>query len=179
MLADLAAGASPETGALALLQQHLRAYVARVFADADPDDVVQAVIVRLLTRSGRFDAEIENPWGYVVSATRYAALDTIRARRRRRELPLESTGEGSAPEDHVASLLDRDATHSAVVTALRALIAEGDDMTVPIITTWLDIADELGRAPSTREVAPRAGVSHTRVAQALKRFRATVADHLN
>jgi len=40
----------------------------------------------------------------------------------------------------------------------------------------LDYAEEHGVAPSTRELAPLLGVSHTSVAKALARFRALLAE---
>jgi DNA-directed RNA polymerase specialized sigma24 family protein len=76
------------------------------------------------------------------------------------------------------SSIERDATHAAVVAALRAHVQANDERTVTIITKWLDAADELGRAPSTREVAELTGVSHTTVAQALHRFREALAREL-
>jgi DNA-directed RNA polymerase specialized sigma24 family protein len=164
---------------LAIVLEQLRRYVARTFPDLDADDVVQSTITRLLGRSEPLRvSEIENAWGYLLVTTRYAAIDAIRARRRRSEVQLEGVPERPSPDDAIAALIDRQATHAAVLVALRTLIAEGDALTVPIITTWLDVADELGRSPSTREVAPRAGVSHTTVATALRRFRAVVAKSL-
>jgi precorrin-6B methylase 2 len=140
---------------------------------------VQSTVARLLERSERVArADIENPWGYLVGATRYAALDAIRAQKRRREVGIDAAPEQSAPEDPVAALIDRSATREAVVEALRRHIDAGDAIVVTVVTVWLDMADATGRAPSTREVATRAGVSHTRVALALREFRAAVAEVL-
>jgi RNA polymerase sigma factor (sigma-70 family) len=174
VLADLRKGADPDARALTIVLLQLRHHIARLFPDLDADDVVQATMIRLLGRSGHLEAEIENAWAYLFGAARYSAIDAIRLRNRRREVRLDvSAAENAASsDDYVAALIDRDATHSMVLAALRAGIDAGDDITVPIITKWLDIADELGRAPSTREAAARVGVSHTTVAQALKRFRA-------
>jgi hypothetical protein len=130
-------------------------------------------MIRLLRRSEGLETKVENAWGYLLKATRNSAIDAIRAQTRRREVPVEALGEdASSPDDAVAALIDRDATHATVLAAMRVGIDAGDEITVPSITKWLDIADKLGRAPSTREVASRVGVSHTTVAQALKRFRA-------
>jgi RNA polymerase sigma factor (sigma-70 family) len=160
-----------------MVMSQLQRYVRRSFPVLDPEDVVQATITRLWTRPEPFRvAQIDNAWGYLVVATRYAAIDALRTRKRQGEVLLEHPPERASAEDDIAALIDRHASHAAVVGAFRALIATGDVATVPIITTWLDLADELGRPPSTREVAPRAGVSHTRVAQALQRFRAALLD---
>ena len=131
-------------------------------------------MVRLLERPERLrEAEVENSWAYLVAATRNAAIDAVRARQRRRALTLKALSHAPrSADDAVAALLDRDATHSAVLAAMRRAIEAGDASTVRIITEWLNIADQLERAPSTREVAVRAGVSHTTVATALKRFTA-------
>jgi DNA-directed RNA polymerase specialized sigma24 family protein len=151
---------------------HLRLYVARVFPDLDPDDVVQGTLTRLLERSERLaSTPVEHAWGYLLGATRNAAIDAIRSRRRQRQVPLDAVAEPASSEDAIAQLIDRDASRSAVVESLRTYVDAGDKLTVRIITVWLDVADELGRAPSTREVAARAGVSHTSVATALTRFR--------
>jgi DNA-directed RNA polymerase specialized sigma24 family protein len=131
-----------------------------------------------MSRSERLrDVQAESAWSYLLAAARNSALDAIRTRKRRQEVQVDVLPDQTqSADDAVAGLIDRDATNARVLAALRAGIEAGDDLTVPIITTWLDLADELDRAPSTREVASRAGVSHTTVAQALKRFRAVLQE---
>lgn len=176
---DLAAGRDPDQGSLTTIMVRLRGHIERVFPDLDAEEIVQSTIARLVTRSDQLaDADIANPWGYLVGSTRNAAHDAIRARKRRREVQLDALHERATPDDAVAALIERDASHTAVVVALRSHVEAGDALTIRVITTWLDVADELGRAPSTREVASAAGVSHTTVAQALKRFRAALPERL-
>ena len=179
LLDDLTAGREADPRALAIVIPELTRTVRRIFPDIDADDVVQSTIARLLHRPERIAAdEIENPWGYLVGAARNAAIDAIRKRKRRREVEIDAVPDSAAPEDSVAELVERNATHAAVVAAMRELVDAGDDFVVPIVTKWLDVADELGRAPSTRQVAARTDVSHTSVATALRRFRDTLARHL-
>ncbi len=177
MLADLGAGREPDSRALATVDEALRAYARRVFRDLDADDVVQNMLTRLVQNKERLaGADIDSAWAYLIGATRNAALDAIRARSRRPEAGSDTLPEQAAPEDAIAALVDRNATHAAVVHAQKTLIEAGDDLVVPIITVWLDLADALGEAPSTREVAGHTGVSHTTVADALKRFRRTLEE---
>jgi hypothetical protein len=106
--------------------------------------------------------------------TRFAALDVVRAQQRERRAHAalrEGELPESEPQDNIAALLDSSATEDAVRAAMRTAIARGDALTARTVTTWLDMADLLGRAPSTREVAEKAQISHTSVATALKRFR--------
>jgi RNA polymerase sigma factor (sigma-70 family) len=156
----------------------LRRWVTRVFPALDADEIVQSTMLRLLGRSRRLaPEEIASAWGYVVTAARFAALDAIRARGRRTELPLDDIAElPGADDDHLAALLDRTATDAAVVAAMRIAIERRDKGIITIITSWLDLADVLARPPSTREVAARVGVSHTTVAATLRRFRALLAE---
>jgi RNA polymerase sigma factor (sigma-70 family) len=175
VVADLTTGRRPDQGALATVALHLRRYVQNVFRELDPDDIVQTTLIRLLARpDGLARTEIDNEWAYLVGATRNTALDALRARQRRQEVALDAAPERPEPDDPIAAMLDRDASRTTVVDAMRQLLAEGDDQTVRIITTWLDMADELGVAPSTRDAAKRIGVSHTSVATALKRFREAI-----
>lgn len=70
----------------------------RVTGDADDaDDVVQTVFLRLARRGGGSDA-LDNPAGYLRRAAVNAALDLVRGRRRRDDVPLDA-----APADAVAS----------------------------------------------------------------------------
>ena len=137
-------------------------------------------MVRLLDRPvPAHGAEIVNAWAYLVAATRNAAVDALRTRQRQRALTLRALSDVPRfPDDAVAALLDRDATHAAVLAAIKRGIEDRDPSTVRIITIWLDLADELQRAPSTREVAVRAGVSHTTVATALKRFKTLLSENM-
>lgn len=176
MLGDLAAGKEPRPSDIAWVRDRLIRYVAHTFPDLDADDVVQTAIVRLLSRRAGRGTEIRNPEGYVLFVARNAAIDLIRARRRRREVELDAAGDTASEEDSIARLLERHATRAAVVDGMRTLIAADDQRTIRIITAWLDMAEELGRGPSTREVERRVGVSHATVAKALKRFRALLSE---
>jgi DNA-directed RNA polymerase specialized sigma24 family protein len=127
VIADLAAGREPDAAALAIVMFHLRLLVRRLFPDLDADDIVQATVARLLAKSGQLTAsEIRSPWGYLVGATRNGAIDAIRARKRRREVHLDALPDEVASENAVASLIERDATHAAVVAALRVHIQAND-----------------------------------------------------
>jgi DNA-directed RNA polymerase specialized sigma24 family protein len=179
LLERLAAGREPEGADLALVGQELHRWARRVFPDLDADDVSQSTMARLLKAAKLSKLPpadgIGNPWAYLLGSARYAALDEIRVRRRRPEINIDELPERPAPEDAIASLLDQAASQQTVIDALRACVSVGDEMTVRIIVAWLDLAQELGHAPVTREAAERAGVSHTSVATALKTFRKAVS----
>ena len=81
----------------------------------------------------------------------------------------------SAQDDAVAQLLEQTITARAVEHALRAANSADDVVTVRVVSTWLELAETTRRPPSSREVARRAGVSHTSVNRALQRFRRYVA----
>jgi DNA-directed RNA polymerase specialized sigma24 family protein len=171
---SLISGTEPDPRALETVIIHLRIYVARFFPSVDPDDVVQGTLTRLLERSGRIEP-VENAWAYLAGATRNAAIDALRARTRRRQIPLDEAPEPLSTDESLAQLIERDATHASIVESLRAGVVAGDELLVRVVTAWLDFADEFERAPTTREIAPRVGVSHTSVAQALGRFRRILA----
>lgn len=177
LLRALTDGREPAADDFVLVTAELRRNARRVFPDLDADDVVQATMARLLkARQNAQGNEIDNAWAYLLGSTRYAALDEIRVRRRRREMADESVPEMASPDDPVASLLDQAASQQAVIAALSVLVDAGDATTIQIITAWLDLAEELGRAPSTREAAAHARVSHTSVATALRTFKETLAE---
>jgi predicted AAA+ superfamily ATPase len=71
---------------------------------------------------------------------------------------------------------DRNAAAATIVAALRAQIAANDVQPVRIVTEWLDLAEELGQPPSSREVAARAEVSHASVNRALMAFRDAISE---
>ena len=145
VLEDLRTGADPDAQALAIVMRQMRRHAAAVFPGLDADDIVQSTIMRLLARSRHLTGtRIDNAWAYIMGATRYAALDAIRAQRRRREVALDAVSDSQSPDDAVAALLDRAATNAAVVAAFRNRIAAGDDVTVLIMTAWLDMAEAMG-----------------------------------
>lgn len=146
------------------------------FAENDAADSAQDAIVSLLELAGpgeRAGQEIRNPAAYLTWLARNRAID--RFRRRDFETPEDLERRGDAPrgddDERIAALLDRAASAAAIEDAMRAALDAQDTLAVRVVTVWLDTAQALGKAPSSREVAQRAGVSHTSVNQALRRFR--------
>jgi hypothetical protein len=163
----LAAGDAPDRRALTIVTDAMRQYGQRQFPDADVDDLVQASLVDLVMSR----AEPPNALAYLLAATRNAGINAQRIQGR--EAALRPTTD---LEDHPASyrldrLLEHMATAEELERALRVLVDTDDSLTVRIIVTWLELAEELGRPPSIRELATDAGVSDTLVASALDTFR--------
>jgi RNA polymerase sigma factor (sigma-70 family) len=144
----------------------------------DADDLAQDLLVRLLeqSRSGRA-AEIQRPGAFLWVVARNAAMDRVRRARRAPE-PSDAPETQPSDDDAIARLLDRAASSAAVTAALRAAVAAEDHVVVRVVAAWLDRAGELGEPPTSREIAPLAGVSHTTVNHALARFRAYLAPEL-
>lgn len=169
MLSVLAHAGDPLPDALATVQREIRAFARRKFPRLDPDDVAQATLCNLV----RCKPNPDNPVAYVRKVAGNAAIDLARKQPSTVELDEAWMGTG-AEDDRLAALLDSDATHAVVTAALEIHVKAGHDRLVRTVTVWLDLAEELGRAPSSREVEPLAGCSHTVVAQGLQRFRATL-----
>ena len=121
-----AARAASTTRLAALYREHHRmAFKAawRVTGDAqDAEDVLQTVFLRL-AREG-LPAKLDNPAAYLNRAATNAALDVVRARKRRKVIPLEAphAADGSERPRHAAEEVaatatdgapDRDAAHGA------------------------------------------------------------------
>jgi hypothetical protein len=81
-----------------------------------------------------------------------------------------------ADGEWVFRLLDRQATRSIVVEALRRCRLNGDRTTVRVVRAWIRLAEGDGDEPSARAVAEIAGVSHPTVGACLERFRAEIAE---
>lgn len=77
----------------------------------------------------------------------------------------------SDEDDAIARLLESTATAATLSSALRAAATAGDTALVDVVAAWLDLAQELGYAPSSRQVAAEAVTSHTAVNVALRRLR--------
>lgn len=100
------------------------------------------------------------------------ALDQLRSAwvQRAEPVPIELL-ELQADDDAIAALLSREASAQLVDDAMRTAAQRGDHLVVRCVAAWLDLAECSGAPPSSREVAARASVSHTSVANALARFR--------
>jgi DNA-directed RNA polymerase specialized sigma24 family protein len=151
---------------------------SHVAEHVDADDLAQDLLMRILelARDGRGE-RIERPGAFLWVMARNAAMDRVRRARHGPRLSDAPEGPPDRPadDDAIARLLDRDASSEAVERALRAAVAGEDHLTVRVVAAWLDLAEERGEPPSSRDVAPRAGVSHTTVNHALARFRGYLA----
>lgn len=143
-------------------------------SEADAADGAQEVALSVIAL-GRKTTEIRNPAAYLTRLAQNRAVDELR-RSRRRDLTLTSATELPSDDDAIAALLEASATADAIRRAMRAAVEAEDHLALRVVSTWLDAADELGDAPPSREVARRAGVSHTSVNRALKRFRSYFPD---
>lgn len=170
MVTRVAAGLEPDQQAMTIVRRELLSVVATSFPLVDAEDVVQNALSRLV----RTPPESVNAWAYLRNIARDEATRTLRSRAQATGFPPQEDVvdlEASEQEDR---LLERDAAAATVLAALRVHIG-ADLPTTKIVTTWLSLAEELGRAPSTREVGAAASVSHTSVAQALSTFRDAIA----
>jgi DNA-directed RNA polymerase specialized sigma24 family protein len=167
--------AAPDSGDLRVVVAALARFLAgwRLTRE-DAEELAQEVIVQTLTLQRQRALVIDRPGAYLFSAVRNRALDRLRHERRGQAVVarLEGGARYSDDDDAVAALLERTATAEAVEFAMRAAGAADDRVAIRVVASWLELAEELGREPTSREVAPVAGVSHTSVNQALRRFRA-------
>lgn len=179
LFASLSAGTTTETGSKDL--QTVAGWLGRLLSrsyrlsEFEAEEIAQEVIVKVLevARSpGDRLEEIRNPGAYLAQLARNKAIDHIR-RRARGDVELSDELSEVLPshDDEIAALLDASANAVLVRAAMRAASEAQDHLTQRVISTWLDIADELGEVPTSRDVAKRAKVSHTSVNQALKRFK--------
>lgn len=140
----------------------------------EAEETAQDVMLKVLELAhepGALD-EIANPPAFLMRLARNRAIDRLR-RSSREDVELSPELASAVPghDDAIAALLDATATAASVQDAMRAADAAEDHSTLEIVRLWLDMADELDTSPTSREVADRAGVSHTSVNSALKRFR--------
>jgi DNA-directed RNA polymerase specialized sigma24 family protein len=151
------------------------------FVESDAGDAAQDAIVSLLEAAGGEDSPVDrirNPAAYLTWLARNRAIDRLRGRAY--EAPADFEEHPHAPhgrdDERIAALLDRSATASVIEAAMRTALEAHDGLAVRVVTAWLDTAEALGKPPSSREVAKRAGVSHTSVNAALRRFRSYFPD---
>jgi hypothetical protein len=143
----------------------------------DPDDAASEALTRFVeaAHEGRVDRALR-PAAYLTRIARNAAIDRLR-HEAFVDVVAEPVAAGTATaspmadEDAIVRLLDSDATCELVSEGIGAANRAGDHTVVRIVTWWVDMAQSLSRAPTSREVGIRAGVSHTTVREALTRFR--------
>jgi RNA polymerase sigma factor (sigma-70 family) len=153
----------------------LRGYMRRYgLSEDEADDASQEVALKLMSLGDALH-DIDNPAAYLTRLARNHAIDELRRQGRRSsanvELSPRLANQIPAGDDAIAALLAESATAQVIRHAMRGAIDAQDHLVLRIVSTWLDIADEIGDAPASRLVAERVGVSHTSVNQALKRFR--------
>jgi RNA polymerase sigma factor (sigma-70 family) len=145
------------------------------FPENDAADAAQDAILSLLEVASGDEGsrEIRNPAAYLTWLARNRALDRLRRRDFEKAADFEEAVDASrgGDDERIAALFDRAASSAAIEHALRTALDAQDELAVRVVTVWLDIAAEVGKAPSSRQVAQRTGVSHTSVNQSLRRFR--------
>jgi DNA-directed RNA polymerase specialized sigma24 family protein len=164
------AGGEIAPDAVDVVLNSLTTTVVRHGVDADEaSDIAAEAVTRLLELVDRDEIDARGGAGLVTVIAQRLAID--RRRRLGRHAAPERMVEQGAEDDRIVALLERGADAASVARGLRAAFDAGDLEVVRIIRLWLDLAETIGRAPSTRESAESFGVSHMSVARALQRFR--------
>lgn len=157
-------------------------------ASHDADELASDTVAFFYERAADPAMKIEEPCAYLFTMVRHRVHDVGRRTQRRRtrddllrdEIP-DSSGARprarrrrrvySSEDDAIARLYDQLMSAQLIEDALRAAAAADDRLVMRVIEVWLTLSGQLGHAPSSREVEAVAGVSHTSVQTALRRFR--------
>ena len=162
--------------ALAALQRHLRHRFPGMGRE-DLTDAVNESVARLAatahTGRVRDTAAGGRPGGYLLRTAENLLIDQLRSARWAREQPIphEVIAELVLTDDETTHALDRRATTDMVRRAMSEVQAGGDATLFRIATYLLDTVQRTGRVPSNRRTAAACGVSHTTVAEALRKLR--------
>ncbi|MER6843446.1 sigma factor [Streptomyces platensis] len=157
----------------AVIRRGLLAFLAAHAGDLtnwERQEVVDEAITRMAqaVQSDRVDPQ-RSPAGYLLTITRHVLVDRYRRSVNASGSYVQPSTE--ADDDAVVQLLDRLATAALVRAALRRTVQRRDWTTVNVVAAWLDLAAELVRNPTSREVSAQVGVSKTAVSDSLERFR--------
>lgn len=167
--AELARGQSrPHSSDYERVRSGLIRLLLAGFGALGPDEIVDIAddtLERLMLESRRQGGALENPAGWISTVGANRARDRFRGGD-----SLPEVAADTIPDDESTRLLERIGTADHVDSAILAAIDAGDDACVQIVTSWVDLADETGEAPSSRAVAEVCGYSHTAVQKALGRF---------
>lgn len=144
----------------------------------DAQDVVAGVLADTIGTVSRAGADkLRQPGAFLFWKTRNRVLDRLRQANQHPTEPLdnESLERGhrwySEDDTAIVRLLEREASTELIDAAMRAALAANDDQVARVVAVWLGLAEELGREPTSREVAHIAETSHTAVRNALQRFK--------
>lgn len=161
---------SDDVAAIALALTRL--LVARFPRLRDPEDVASEAVARFIEAAQAQRVDVRGrPAAYLTRIAINMAIDRLRRDGREELVPEVSSVEPAADEEAIVRLLDSEATCRLVSEGIDAANRAGDHTVVLIVTHWIDLAHELSRAPTSREVEDRTGVSHSAVLAALARFR--------
>lgn len=170
VFASLVDGQRQRSEDLNEVRRALQALLMRYrLSETDAQDGAQEILASIFAH-GPTVVNVHNPAAYLTRLARNRAIDEFR-RSRRQDVSMPDEFVDMAEDDRTSALLDASVTAANVERALNAAHAAGDQIGVRIVGTWLDLAQKNGVEPSSREVGRGAGVSHTSVNQALKRFR--------
>ena len=154
-----------------LLSQRVKA------ENREPQDIAQEAMTRFLRAvgAGRVDPD-HSPAGYLLTIAMNVVRDDIRTATPPTVVLTEGTPVPLTDIDHVTQLLDRIASADSVRRGLERAYENRDRMVLDVVRAWLDLAYQLGEAPSSRVVAEEVGVSKSTVANVLSRFKGYLAE---
>jgi hypothetical protein len=178
VVSALAERRQPPAEALGALYTEMLDRARRASARGEHEDIVAAVLERIVREAQAGRIEPHAAGGYVARAVKNEAIDAHRrqttAGGSERLVPLEEAPAllTAGDDEALVRLLDEHAARSEVIAGLRRAFADERRTVVHVVAEWLDLAERTGRAPASREVADGLGLSHTAVNQALAEFRA-------
>lgn len=174
---------SPSTQEVRALLTWLVAVLRGRFRDlpeTDLEEISLDAIVKFgdTARRGKVDTS-RNPSGYLVRIALNAAVDRLRRGRRIALIDpadLVDVAGHYVTDDEIVARLDARADARLVRRALSTAHEAGDTTLVRVVTYLLDEIEQTGGVPSNRAAAEALGLSHTGVANALRRYRDLI-DH--
>jgi DNA-directed RNA polymerase specialized sigma24 family protein len=151
---------------LAVLQRATLAAFPSLGRD-ETAEITDAAVVQFVAAltNGRVDM-MRSPAAYLTRMARNLAIDRLRA-----VVPAPLDEQDVVADDPIPELIDAQAYREALRAAMRRARDAGDHTVTRVILVWRLLHEELGRAPSGREVAVRARLSHTAVQNTLRRAR--------
>jgi DNA-directed RNA polymerase specialized sigma24 family protein len=174
---SLLSGASPSSDDFNALRGMVIGYLRAAWpslSESDAEDAADEALVRVLVRQREHPGqgqETRNGLGYVLRTARNLQVDRFRRRREHPDGVLHERTEGPGMEDReILRLIDNAASLSSINQALDRAVTLGDTRVETVVSAWLDLAEQTGAPPSTRDVAATLGVAHTTVQRALSRF---------